>query len=444
MRNLQRFLSFGVKFLLILSIVQCGRSPSNRPTFRASLPSGTQVSPGTDAGGVVTANLNPSSTQAQLLKGSSSSNVANVSVAFPVGSLALASSISMKEGAALSNDLLLGELSLTTAQVSKSGAAVEIMSSTPMDLKKPMILALPLPTGLSLTVSPDTLRTLGVVYRIQSQETGENIVGYVPATELLMDANNNILYSSKYFGWFQVVVFDREVARTQKEATISLHQGIEIVLIGTIMPSCGKADLGRTVYVQDLTQFQYCAVDGWKVIDLQGPTGLTGQTGATGTGLQGPSGSNGVDAPVMYLKDKNSANTGFFLSLSGTNALIDIGTSSTTVGIVGVSFITNSVNPSCAAGLACDQPVYYKTSTCTGAAYFAVTPIRNAVVISGTSYFRASGSESAASNGTISYRRDPTGTCTASAISSATYNISTSYTTTSTLYTPLGPYYLGL
>lgn len=441
--------SFGLGIVFVMGSTHCGSSSPSRPIFGARLPSGTDAPVQSDTAGVVTGSFNPNATTAQLLKASAGSNISGVSVAFPTGSLAIATDITMREGMSLDNDLLAGELALDTATVASSGAAVQITSSKPIDLKKPMIVALPLPVGLSLAVNPETLKKLGVVYRIQSQTSGENIIGFKPASELSFDQNNNILYPSLYFGWFQVVSFDREVAATQKLASIPLHNGLEMILKGMALPSCGKADVGRTVYVQELSQFQFCSADGWQVIDLKGTTGATGAAGATGgTGAAGAVGAIGPMGPAgsgMYLFDNGDNSVGFFLSLSGTNALVKMGSTATSdLGFWGVDVHSGKVIPSCATGN-CTSPTYYKAASCTGAPYFIEKPMRNSIVQSGTAYFRSTGTESSIGNGPY-VSASTGGTCVTTGYGSFnTYGISTSYAIPSGQTAPpyAAPMYVG-
>ena len=64
--------------------------------------------------------------------------------------------------------------------------------------------------------------------------------------------------------------------------------GIQVVSLTTALPSCGKPDVGRTVYVQEEAQFKTCGANGWEAIDLKGPKGDAGAAGAKGdTGAKG-------------------------------------------------------------------------------------------------------------------------------------------------------------
>ncbi len=443
MESLKRSLSWGLAALCTLTLVQCSNAPRRPPIYSASLPAGTEATVNSDANGVVTAAYDPNSATTQLVSASADSNISDVSVAFPPGSLAVANNITLKEGATIESDVLTGELSLSSTTVSQRGGAVEIAPSTPVDLLKPMTIALPLPTGLSLTsVSEDTRARLGVVYRIQVQATGENFVGFVPASDLTFDKANHVLYPSKYFGWFQVVLFDKVVARTQLAATLPLHIGVDVILTGTTIPSCGKADLGRTIYVEELKQFQYCSASGWTVIDLTGPQGSAGATGATG-----PTGATGAAGPTTYVYDSTPTKLGILLGLTNSSAILQIGTSTdNNLGFLGVDVATAAPNPLCATNATCSGELYYKTSSCTGQPFFKTKPMPKAILVSGAAYLRASGSESPAS-GTFLARLNTSGCVTSSFGTFSAYSVDTSYSLPSGQPAPstfVAPLYIGL
>ena len=428
MKLMRIYTSLTLGLFVVIASTHCGRSSNpTRPVFSASLPAGTEAPVTSDIGGVVTASFSPNAGKAQLLKGSASSNIAGASVAFPIGSLSIATEITMREGASLDGELLTGQLALNAAKVASSGSAIEITSTKAIDLKLPMIIALPLPTGFNLAVDGESLKKLGVVYRIQSQASGENIIGFVPATELTFNKDGDILYPSKFFGWFQVVAFDREVLATQKLASISLHEGVEIILVNMVIPSCGKADLGRTIYVQEDAQFQYCSAEGWKVIDLKGATGATGPTGSTGgVGPTGSPGSPGADYG-MYLWDATPTKVGLFLSLSGPNALVKVGATGATLGFMGIGLNSGTLNPSCASG-SCSSTTYFKSLSCAGAPYLVNKPVKNGVVVSGTStFFKSTGSEVATAYGPFLSNMTDSSCTNATVTSFTTFPITTSY-----------------
>ncbi|RYZ82319.1 MAG: hypothetical protein EOP04_22275 [Proteobacteria bacterium] len=243
---------------------------------------------------VVTGTVDPNAVDSQLLKASADSNISDVVLAFPPGSLAIATDISLKEGPSIGSELVLRDLGLaSTPTVTNSAAAVEITSSAAIDLKQPMILSLPLPVGFSLAGESLQRQRLGVLYRIIRQSTGEKIVGFVPASELTIDANNKLLFPSLYFGSFQVVVFDQVVAKLERLDTQPTFDTIQYILPGLVLPSCGLADVGKTVFVQDTGLFQTCGAKGWVSVDLKGPQGLAGPQGPAGV-----AGGVGASRPI--------------------------------------------------------------------------------------------------------------------------------------------------
>lgn len=344
---------------------------SSPPQASIALPEGTTVATKGESAGVITGAIDPNATEPQLLKASADSNISKVVLAFPPGSLAIATDISLKEGSSIGSELLLKELGLSTLPtVTNSAVAVEVTSSAAIDLKVPMILALPLPAGFGLNTNPIERRRLGVLYRVQVQDTGQKLVGFVPASELTIDENGKVLYPSLYFGSFQVVVFDQLVAKVEIPDTQPTFEGIQYIIAGLALPSCGRADVGRVVYVEETKQFQSCGAGGWVVVDLKGPVGATGATGPTGaTGATGPTGAAGAAATgtsanlPLAVFDGNGAPIGRFLGNNGLRDYYVTLTGGTTVRINSLGVVSS------VAELMCQYP----NTGCTGTCYLLTT-----------------------------------------------------------------------
>lgn len=412
---------FIVTLLFMNLISACKKSSKNNPGIQTvkpliEIPSGGSSAPVLAAeGGSVTASIDPNATATQLIQADPDSNIADVFVAFPPGSLTTAADITMREGSAIEHDLLVGELSLEgSASITESGLPVQIGASAPVDLEEPMILSLPIPSSLALTASS---MNFGIFYRIQVQATGERLAGFVPASELTIDADNKLLYATKYFGWFQIVAFASPVAAIQKIATLPTFLGIDVVSL-IAKPSCGKADLGRTIYLEEDSVFQYCGLEGWDDIDLQGPKGDTGATGP-----QGPTGATGTSGSALQVYDSSDNAVGTFVSFGnsgisvGEIAFMKISSGSST-GFVSVNLGSGYIMPVCISGN-CD--VYYEANDCSGTPHLEGIPLRNSLLTSYSSasmgYLRALGSESVTTMNTFMSRRTmDTPTCFATSV----------------------------
>jgi hypothetical protein len=406
-----------------------------------TLPQGEVAQTRSDQGGVKTAALEPSTTETQLVQASADSNIGDVVVAFPPGAVAIATDITVREGAPLDDATLVAEVGLSPeTQVKQSAPPVMISSSEPLDLAQPMVVGLTLPADTSLALQDDGfLARVGVVYRVQVQATGELISGLKPALDLAFE-DGKLLYETLYFGWFQVVVFDRPIEATKQASSVPLHTAVEMLLANTPLPSCGRADLGRTVYVIDEKVFKYCSESGWQMIDLTGPagaqgpqgpagangaagpTGATGPAGANGaagpTGATGPAGANGAAGPTgatgpagangangaqgpagangqsYSVYDGSSSRLGFLLSLDQNGAYVAIGTTAGNRGIVRIHLRTGEY-----LGGLCDDTYYgscycyYTATPCTGSCMVRGYPMKNGIFMTPSGYVGATGAE---------------------------------------------------
>ncbi len=243
---------------------------------------GTSATIKSDVNGVIVATLDPNSATAQVVKASASSNIKDVSIAFPPGALAIATDISLQEGESFSASSLTAAAGVADGtSITQAAAPVTVLSSQPIDLKVPMVIALSLPSGAGLASDALPIERMGVIYRVQVQATGERLAGVVPAASLTIQGGR-LLYPSNYFGWFQVTVFDKPIVESKQADTQSLYQALVTIFAGQTLPACGQADVGRTIYSQDQKTFLYCTATGWTPLDLKGPAGATGATGAAG------------------------------------------------------------------------------------------------------------------------------------------------------------------
>ena len=409
--------------LVLLSVPACGSSHRNerQPTARAAVlfPPGTFTKAKSDSHGVVVAGIDPNSTSTQIIAASGQSAISGVTIAFPPGAVAIATDLVVKEGAAVAGSDLVGTLGLSSdTQVQQAAPAVQINATQAIDLATPMVVALNLPTAAALATDLPFDR-MAVVYRVSVQATGERRAGLVPLAELSRDSTGHVLFQTKYFGWFQVTVFDRPVPKTEKADTGAAYAAVELLLAGLPLPSCGKADVGRTVYVQDSKGFKYCADSGWTDIDLKGPTGATGPTGTTGatgpTGATGAAGATGATGPTGATGASGASGSGYSvynsvgtrlgslleLEINQNHAWIITGSDASSRGILaldlksgayqgGLCYSSSGANTLCSC---------FATSASCTACFTALQPARNSVFYgtSGSSY-RASGSENAVSN----------------------------------------------
>jgi hypothetical protein len=434
-------------------LAACGTH--NHRNQRSEIPRASVVFPSdgvlatvkSDLNGVMVASLDPLAGTTQVVEASESSRIKGYSVAFPPGALSIATDISMAEGENYPPEELLATAGISEGtKITGSSAPVSITAASPIDLAVPMVVALAIPSISSLTDQPIPLERMGVVFRSQVQATGERLAGVTPAAGLTIQ-DGRILYPTKYFGWFQVTVFDRPVIETKQQDIKSLFQALTMILSGQPLPSCGLADVGRIIYSQDQAAFLFCGPSGWTNINLQGPQGPTGATGPVGPsgakGDPGAAGAPGASPPytVFSLYDSARNRLGTLLGVKWEGdpiALVSVGSKAqSNVGNFAVRVDTGTwegsacASPSLAGGFnSCT--CFYINSSCfspTNACRIPGKPLKNSLFrLAGGSWVRATGSEMAIS-GTLSYYYHDGKTCKSTPIPTASfYEVSQTYT----------------
>ncbi len=112
MRSVQLRSLLVIPSFLLLSCapLESTASRSSPLPVNLELPGGYSVPIKGEAAGVVTGTVDPNAVDSQLLKASADSNISDVVLAFPPGSLAIATDISLKEGPSIGSELVLRDL----------------------------------------------------------------------------------------------------------------------------------------------------------------------------------------------------------------------------------------------------------------------------------------------------------------------------------------------
>jgi len=148
----------------------------------------------------------------QVLEAGSNTEISGTSVAFPPGSLAIDTEVSIATSSAIGNSDTLARLDLGTA-VARSGAPVAIQSSTPTDAAVPFTLAIPLPDGSGLTLQGDPLSNLSIVYFVKKVGQGSaSFTGIIPRS--LIDVSSGYAkFATTYFGTFQAIITEKPIEK---------------------------------------------------------------------------------------------------------------------------------------------------------------------------------------------------------------------------------------
>ena len=404
---------------------------------------GTSATIKSDTNGVIIATLDPNSATAQVVKASANSNIKDVSIAFPPGALAIATDISLQEGETFSASALTAAAGVADGtSITQAATPVTVLSSQPIDLKVPMVIALSLPSGAGLAADTLPIERIGVIFRVQVQATGERLAGVVPAAALTIQGGR-LLYPSNYFGWFQVTVFDKPIVESKQADTQSLYQALVTIFAGQALPACGQADVGRTIYSQDQKTFLYCTATGWTALDLKGPAGATGATGATGAA------GAAASTQTFSVYDQASSRIGTLLTLLGAGfpdyiaMVVGIGTTTAAnIGLLTLGADTGFFQ----GGLCTKRSVFsngyanelgcyclYADAACktpASSCNVAGRPSKDAVFkMANGSWVRASGSETSTSSTGLAYFYN------GSSCQNYGYGVTSSYYTVTTSYT---------
>ena len=154
------------------------------------------------ANGVATAQVDANSTDTQLVSVPTGSTVSGSSLSLPPGALSISTQILIEEATPLTTATSLSELSVNS-QVLHQGTAVSIQASESIDAKKPMTIAIPLPTGFGL--AGVDFSHVAVLYRVTRNDQSSNVSGIIP-NSLITFESGFAKVQSFYFGAYQVVV----------------------------------------------------------------------------------------------------------------------------------------------------------------------------------------------------------------------------------------------
>jgi hypothetical protein len=389
-----------------------------------TLPSGKESTPTTQDENRTVVALDPNATEAQLIRPAANSALSGVVVAVKPGSLSIPTDLVLQQGQSFDAASFLSELEISNQTVTGSGVPVSVTSTQPVDLAQPMVIAFPLPTAASLLAQTVDRARIALLYRIKVQTSGENLIGIVPGSQLSF-VDDKVLYETKYFGWFQVVITGTPV----QEAKLLQAKSVAGIALETVsklvdLPSCGAADIGRTIYVLEESSFKYCASTGWTAIDLRGPKGDAGAQGQPGTA--GAAGQNGADGLSTKVYGSDNMPFGKLVLDTLDNFLVrvvpPVSTTSYTAGFRqsdGKFVGSYGLNENLATGL--DGKCFFTTPSCTGACY-VVNPISEGIYAGPSgSYYKANRAMDTATASVQSYYAPVTDSCSASSPSMTTY-----------------------
>ncbi len=347
----------------------CGEKKISDRTGTArfgTFPTGTQVSTTETANGVQ-AVLDPNSTSAQLVSLTSGA-LNGLSVAFPVGSLSIPMTVTISQGVAVSGATLLQNLGITGNTVKNSGVPVEIAASAAVDLRSPMVLAIPIPTGTGLVGTTTDRSRLAVLYRVKvaQGDTSGNYTGIVPATSLGYD-NGKVLFETKFFGWYSVVALENPApAAVEVKANYADQITAKMFAPPPHLPAWTSAHTNRIAYVAAPTDgkyWVYCNGSAWIAV-TKNPMDVT---------IPPPS-----SQPIRLLRQSDSSEIGRVVNVSTNWKLLVKGSLGNTYLVETALSNSTDILPTDIAGLS--KPtrtgvfIGFSDLNCTGTGYYYYGP----------------------------------------------------------------------
>ncbi len=172
-----------------------------------------------DVDGVLTASLDGSSGATQVVQASASSNIAGSSIAFPPGSLAISTSVTVEEGAPLANSGLETELGVSAdAGLAAASATVVISTGVLMDAAQPFTVAIAISDGSGLNLEGGKYYI--VLYKVNKTTSADLIGGIIPTSQITI-ANGKAEFKTKYFGAYQLATVNQPIEEPKEVATTS-------------------------------------------------------------------------------------------------------------------------------------------------------------------------------------------------------------------------------
>lgn len=170
----------------------------------------------TQNGASATGAVQPSATATQVVKASANSAIAGTTVAFPPGTLAVATEITIAPGEIFEAQAVLAQLDQPDNAVTSAGQPVSITSSTLMDATQPFTLAISLPPeeGAALI---DRFATLAILYHVKRAADGVEVTGLMPR-DLIDVTSGYAAFSTRYFGTYQAVLLKTAVVVAKEVA----------------------------------------------------------------------------------------------------------------------------------------------------------------------------------------------------------------------------------
>lgn len=164
--------------------------------------------------------------------------LAGAAISFPPGSLAVATEIIVQESAPLTTPDVVKELGIAEGSLAPASSALIIEPKDAVDPSQPFQVSLVLNDSATLALNFDPSH-VGVLFNVKSYATGgSNRLGLIPPSQLSFDGNV-VIFSSAWFGAFQLVISDTPI-----EAPIEVPTDKAITSKASVPPPAAFAITG--------------------------------------------------------------------------------------------------------------------------------------------------------------------------------------------------------
>lgn len=221
---------------LCMPLALVGCLPGGFFTSKKSTTGGSPTITTIEADGLVTGRVDPST--GGILNASGNSDIAGSSVDFPAGALAIATDVTLEQGADILSDGVLTSLGVAGGDVDAAGNAILLESSVQQDALSPFSVAITVSGGAALLQSGE----LAILYKvIRNDQGGQLFVGFIPPSEITA-IGDKLTFSTKYFGSYQAVRVRTDVTKIAPKPTTE--------------PLIGRSDVGKLSAGQLATVFR--------------------------------------------------------------------------------------------------------------------------------------------------------------------------------------------
>jgi hypothetical protein len=171
------------------------------------------------ATGAMSAAAKAGSTETQSIQVADNADLVGSEIAFPPGTLAVDTSITVESGVPFDGGAVKSVLELEEGQeIEPVGGTLVLSSSEPVDAVGTIQVAMPLNQSVALLLTaPVEKEKIIVIYKVQKYAENTFAIGIIPSSELTFQ-DDKVIFGTSYFGSFQLAISSVEITDRPPEA----------------------------------------------------------------------------------------------------------------------------------------------------------------------------------------------------------------------------------